>query len=170
MELIIINNNDPLPIMELATIEHNIDIFLNIKDYEKIIVHNDNRVDIDGRYFQIIRRRLDWWIWSYDSSRQATYNIIYLTYESLKFYRPYMLSNIDQINQSLNNLFEKFTLTYSNYPRILGLIEQLQIYYNAQRPPRRLSVFDMPNDIAWYYLLCINNKNRITYDNDQTSE
>jgi hypothetical protein len=159
--------------LNLKTIEHNITIFLNIKEYEKIIIHNDHQIEIDYRYFQMIRRSFDRWIWSYNSSRQATYDIIQLTYESLKFYQQYITSNIDQIIDSLNNLFLNFQITYPNFRQLSDLIESFQVYYKSQKQsdpdqnPDDVSWSGTSSNLLWYYYLCIDkNKPKFSYEHD----
>ena len=116
--------------LTLSLIEHNINVFLQLNEYEKIIIDQNNKVEIDNRYLQSLRRKLDWWIWSCESSRQSTLKIIKETYNSLKNHKDYYYLNLNKIQQSLTNLKEKLSLTYSNYPDIINLINELKTFYN----------------------------------------
>lgn len=149
--------------LSLAIVEHNINVFAKLMEHQKIIIDNQSKVNVDDRYLQSLRRTLDWLIWSCDSSRQATFNIIELTYKSLKNYKDYYISNIDKINQSLNNLENKLAITYPDYLGLFSLINEFQTFYSsyivADKSPIQLSSYYL----FWYsYLNSINNKKYIS--------
>ena len=127
--------------ISFEAVEHNINIFSQLKENEKIIVDQNGFIKIDNRYLQSLRRKLDW-IWSCESSRQATYKIINETYKSSKNYE--LNSNI--IYNSLENLDNKLKIIYPDYICLFQLIDSYKKYYsqsNTTIPPDSMLLYYM---------------------------
>lgn len=118
--------------LSFHVISHNLKIFNQLANNQKLIINKDGKVEVDTRYFQGLRRALDWWLWSYDSSKRATMAIIKVTFESLKQYRDYCASHKDYIIHALNNLENNATTTYPQYTDMKDLIQQLKEFFDPE--------------------------------------
>jgi hypothetical protein len=99
---------------------NNIDVFLVLKNGEKLMINDDFRVDVDARYFSSLRRNLDRLVVGVPTSRETTKSIIDLTYQSVKLY-PQM--DTDLVIKSLINLKSEMCKTYTDYPELETMIE-----------------------------------------------
>jgi len=116
--------------LSIATIEHNLGVFLKLNQSEKLMFNSDNTADIDQRYFQSFRRRADGWIATIPSSRQSAYDIIKLTYESLKKEKDYCKLNSILIIQSLKNLENKLMTIYTDFTDLSNLLKELTEFFS----------------------------------------
>ena len=139
--------------ISFAAVEHNINIFCQLKENEKIIINQNDFIAVDNRYLQSLRRKLDWWIWSCESSRQATYKIINETYESLKNYTFYDSLNNNIIHQSLDNLNNKMKIIYPNYISLFQLIDSYKQYYFKNKMIDKIIL--TPSNMLLYYMIAL---------------
>lgn len=119
------------PIFDQNIIRHNLIEFQKLNAYEKFTVSDNYLVSIDNRYFQSLRRRTDNWIFYSSSSRESTYQVIKLTYQSLQNYPQFCIDNDILIIQSLDNLALKLSLTYPDYRNLLDLIKVFLINFTS---------------------------------------
>lgn len=151
--------------LPLSIIEHNLTIFNQLGDYQKLIIHKNYTVELDNRYFQSLRRTLDWWIWSYDSSKQSTYQVIHLTFESLKSYQSYYPIHLQYILDTLTHLKNNVQSTYPNYQELKDLLDQLFSFYHCQttlsEPMQTLSPY---YQILYDFANVLKKKKKIKYD------
>lgn len=135
-------------ILEWPTIEHNLQVFLRLDPYQKLVFTPQYRAEIDTRYFQSVRRATDWWVWSVTSSRQATYNIICLTYDSLKHYPQEQQTHRSLIVDSLTNLLQKMAVVYPTYVEMNQALTSYQAEYRDMvvTDIRELSSFEPPDN------------------------
>src|SRR5438477_212994 len=106
--------------LQLNIIKDNLVVFLKLISYQKMIIDDDFRATIDERYFQSFRRKADRLISGKPSTRQSTYDVINVTYESLKQHPQYYRDNLVLVSQSIENLSAKLAITYQNYPELLN--------------------------------------------------
>ena len=109
--------------MNLDIIKHNLDVFLILESYQKLIIDAENKVSIDVRYWQFLRRSTDN-LTCGGSSKIATYDAIKLTYESIRLNQEYYQLNRDIIKKSLDNLLKSLSLTYPDYEDLTKLIQK----------------------------------------------
>jgi hypothetical protein len=135
--------------MELTTVEHNLIIFSKLEPNQKITVDSNNRCRVDSRYLRGFFSKTDW-VFGSTSSRHATYDIIKLTYDTLKYHPNAQSINSDLINQSLENLLQKLQVTYQidlpEFCRLSTLIKDFQTFYNNR--PDILSLLVTPSETS----------------------
>ena len=113
-------------VLKLETIKHNLEQFKELLPHQKLMIDDQFAVLVDNRYFQGLRRITDGLVYQLPSSREATYKVIKLTYESLKYYPEYSKHEFNLITQSLENLISQLSITYPDYKQLSELIYSIQ--------------------------------------------
>ena len=117
--------------MNPITIEHNLKIFLTLESHQKLMIDKDKKVYIDNRFYRDCRRTIDRispFPNQYQSSRDSTYKIIELTYDSINW--EFRQTHSILIKNSLINLSEKLSITYDT-PLDLVKLETIRTNYET---------------------------------------
>ncbi len=116
--------------ISLPIIENNLNVFIKLNNMEKLMFNSDFSAAIDYRYFQQIRRSVDWLTSPIPSSRDSAYKIIKITYESVKKYNDYYTNHFQFIISSLCNLKNKMNLIYPDYSELLSMISEFLHFFS----------------------------------------
>lgn len=118
--------------MEIYVIKHNLEVFRDLKNSEKLSVDKKSHVSVDYRYWQALRRSADTFMSYGASSRDATYKVIEQTYNSLANHPEFEEANETLIEQSFSNLLITQVNTYPDFNKLITMIEGCQRQFNQR--------------------------------------